>query len=1025
MAQRVIGVILLFSIVCLSANLYAQSIYELRKLTEEDWLAMSTEERLNSLSMATKHTENQTFVGDFGRYYDMYKRWGYEFYEMEDRYENYAFRGFENYNIIEERRRRWSYNDFGDRIAKMTTSGNIWKEVYKGDGTFAVEMPNRYINAMATKDADGVWVAKEATNDWAFSAIGAASIRTKFSPLTLSNPNMNGMRLDFQTANTNIAFISSSLLGSWWWNYNFDLAETNGSYPTNTQLVKKGGVLLRGGYLRRKLGALTVGASYVNQYGVQGNREGGDDWYGTVSNFTPTPIIVAIRFLDDSPNDNTGGATIFDVKLKVNGEYRPDIIPDVMLDNTTRDRTTAITKITEQEYLAPPASAKIGKPEHDFLGIEGSIPKYADYFYLKDYQKGANIKNVIDNYDMNLSNQYYQLIDPGVGPVTVNGTESAVYWFDLASIREHVNRVEAEIRVANDYNIQTSLIYTKDTSGGHDTAGKIKTYYDATYWKTMAQAEGNIQDNSNITQLSIDFGVQVASIIYGLDFDFNYLGFNITGEFVTNSSHYMFPDDLPGTGFPTDIVSGQTPRTGHKWAELDHAYFVTAQKDWQKFGFAGEMFKMGKFYRPYMDYFYAIAGDMGYGVYAINSRNNMIRFPLIEDNDDDDQYPDTMIEQRTVGYRILSSEDPDGVFPGNDADNDGLADNNKNNNSIPDYEEPFLMFDVDRDEFVFGNDYNNNNIPDFREDDMKLDTPYELDRQGHHFSFRFTPVRSVNLIAGSFRTHGVGTDYRTNDDYFKLLLNYDVFDIGKLYAEYRYEHIQDDIRDQYIQVNTRMKENYLEPGITSTTGRFRRELYYDELEYKNSNVNRLWIDSIIRAVPAITMENHIKLEKNDQIEGVMYDTTYQPGETLTTIAMVNKIFYTKKIGNWTLMPGVKYRFYKKDRDGVSRPGDPSDYYTTQIPLIMLKYFISPRTDLMLGLQGIPGLEFYHDDFVQDENDLKQKTYLLQLQNRTNYFGYQIWASTGIKFDQVDYQDPTRNFENYKSSTTYVQILLGW
>jgi len=81
---------------------------------------------------------------------------------------------------------------------------------------------------------------------------------------------------------------------------------------------------------------------------------------------------------------------------------------------------------------------------------------------------------------------------------------------------------------------------------------------------------------------------------------------------------------------------------------------------------------------------------------------------------------------------IVSSEDPDGVFPGNDADNDGIADNNKNNNDIPDYDEPFLMFDVDRDDFVFGNDYNNNTIPDFREDDMKFDLPYNLDRQGYH-----------------------------------------------------------------------------------------------------------------------------------------------------------------------------------------------------------------------------------------------------------------------------------------------------
>jgi len=1015
MVKRVIGVILLITVVCVASNVFAQNIYELRKHTEEDWLAMSTEERLSSLSMANKHAENQTFVGDFGRFYDLHKKWGYEFYEMEDRYENYAFRGFENYNIIEERRRRWSYNDFGDRIAKMTTTGNIWRETYEGDGTFSVEMPNRYINSMATKQADGVWLANESTDDWAFSAIGAGAIRTKFTPLTVSLPNVHGMRMDFQSANTNIAIVNSSMLGSWWYNY-------RGTNAKNTQMVRKGGVLFRGGYLRRKFGALTLGATYANQYGVQGNRENGDSWYGTVSNFTPSPIMVAIRFIDDSPADNEGGPIIYDVKLKVNGKFRPDIQPAVMLDDITRDRTTAITNVNQLDYVTPPASAKIGKPKYDYLGIEGSVPKYADFFYLRDYKTGANLKNVAGKFDVTLAEQYYKFIEPGGDPVQVNGTECAVYFFDLASIREHVNRVSAEITVANDYNIQTAMIYTKDTGGGHDTAGKVKTYYDATYWKTMAQSDGNVKDKSNITTIDLDFGLQVASIMYGLDMDFNYLGFKVTGEYVTNSSHYMYPDELPGTGFPTDIVSAQTARTGHKYSERDNAYYITAQKDWKKFGFTGELFKMGKFYRPYLDYFYAISGDMGYGVYAINARNNMIRMPLIEDNDDDDMYPDTMIEQRTMGNRILSSEDPDGVFPGNDEDNDGVADNNKNNNGIPDYDEPFLMFDSDRNEFVFGNDYNNNNVPDFREDDMVMDTPYYLDRQGHHYMFRYTPVERVNLIAGSFRTYGVGRSNRTCDDYLKLLLNYDVFDVGKLYAEYRHERIQDDIRDQYIEVRTSMKENYLEPGITSTTGRFKRELFYDELEYKNSTVNRLWLDSKIRAVPSITLENHIKIEQNDQIEGVMYDMTYQPEETLTTIAMVNKVVYTKSFGNWTFSPGVKYRFYKKDRENVARPGD---YYTTRIPLIMFKYRVSSRTDIMLGLQGFSGFEFDHKDFVQSENDFKQRTYMLQLQNRTTYFGYDIWASTGLQFDQIEYADATRDFENYKSSTTYVKIFLGW
>ena len=46
----------------------AQNIYELRKLTEDQWLEMSTDDRLEALSINLKEAQNQTFLGDFGKY---------------------------------------------------------------------------------------------------------------------------------------------------------------------------------------------------------------------------------------------------------------------------------------------------------------------------------------------------------------------------------------------------------------------------------------------------------------------------------------------------------------------------------------------------------------------------------------------------------------------------------------------------------------------------------------------------------------------------------------------------------------------------------------------------------------------------------------------------------------------------------------------------------------------------------------------------------------------------------------------
>ncbi len=184
-------------------------------------------------------------------------------------------------------------------------------------------------------------------------------------------------------------------------------------------------------------------------------------------------------------------------------------------------------------------------------------------------------------------------------------------------------------------------------------------HYDATYWKTMAQQEGNVKDSSNLYTLSIDFGLQVASIVYGLDMNFNYRGFHINGEYVVNSNHYMFPDDLPGTGMPSYVVDIQPPRQGHKWSENDHAYYITAKKDWQKYGFACELFKMGRFYRPYMDYYFPRV-DAG----AVNARNSTVRLPLIEDNDDDDSTPIPWLKCVLWAGRFFRSRIPTVCFRG-------------------------------------------------------------------------------------------------------------------------------------------------------------------------------------------------------------------------------------------------------------------------------------------------------------------------------------------------------------------------
>jgi len=69
-----------------------------------------------------------------------------------------------------------------------------------------------------------------------------------------------------------------------------------------------------------------------------------------------------------------------------------------------------------------------------------------------------------------------------------------------------------------------------------------------------------------------------------------------------------------------------------------------------------------------------------------------------------------------LGYRQNANElqplddiirKPDaGIFPGRDADGDGIPDDDRNSNGIPDYTEDFLTYYTDPPSFLWGDDWN-------------------------------------------------------------------------------------------------------------------------------------------------------------------------------------------------------------------------------------------------------------------------------------------------------------------------------
>ena len=209
-------------------------------------------------------------------------------------------------------------------------------------------------------------------------------------------------------------------------------------------------------------------------------------------------------------------------------------------------------------------------------------------------------------------------------------------------------------------------------------------------------------------------------------------GFEINAEFSRSRSFYQYASGVPQPRVPLDELSinalQREVMPGGRSTISDNAFYLTVKKDAEKWGFGAEVFSIGPHYTTeFRSYIGRDERDTSGDPIAYN--NTMIH-RLIEDNDDEDRYPDSWHNNAPSG--LQGQSDVDGVFPGLDEDKDGIPDTNKNFNAVPDYQEPFLMYTADPPIYDFGEDDNHNDVIDARENDIVADLLYDLDLRGVH-----------------------------------------------------------------------------------------------------------------------------------------------------------------------------------------------------------------------------------------------------------------------------------------------------
>ena len=254
------------------------------------------------------------------------------------------------------------------------------------------------------------------------------------------------------------------------------------------------------------------------------------------------------------------------------------------------------------------------------------------------------------------------------------------------------------------------------------------------------------------------------------------MGFDAYAEYDVSRAYLQYPNlTLADADRNLNTHARATPRLG--WSTFPSRVYP--------FFLFGEAFSMDPSYSTT-----AFIVNSGGSVYYDDQRTSVYEF--VDDNDDQDRTPD---------WSRWGQGGPDPiVFPGWDENNDFVSDFNQNDNislsnRIPDYEEPFFRYNVDRPEFLFGIDLNNNNWIDRFENDDLPDYPYRRNHRGYNIYVGQHLTPDARLTVGRLREDEISSNRRNHVTYGVFVYDRDHPRWGRLRFFNSLKKVADDIPD--------------------------------------------------------------------------------------------------------------------------------------------------------------------------------------------------------------------------------------
>ncbi|MEW6750444.1 MAG: hypothetical protein AB1505_05635 [Candidatus Latescibacterota bacterium] len=817
-------------------------------------------------------------------------------------------------------------------------------------------------------------VASESTGRWSAKLIIGDEIRTLFTPLTFYQAGVNGLRLDTQTRRTRFSAIASRYRHPLW------VGGESRPRPRDSSL-------LTGGHAELDIGALTLGATGVD-FQVFDSQQEEFSLRGSLESIQGLPRFAIVRFSDDSPLDERHGAAISQVEILVNGERRPDIQPLIVRLDSRNPTFVGVTSRVSGQFV------RTSYPD------DGT--RFADVLYLLRHLDGENVSR---NVNLPELVRNVQIVPPGEA-LRADGFQVVEYFFDLSAER-YVRQVAVEALVANDYRIELYGLSEEEPAAAREEAR----------WRIGAlegrrRAAGNVQDLSNMQRVRLEAGAWTGRAVVGVDGRWEALGGRLRWEYARSLEFRQYPDGRPAYRSDRE-TQGVRQWHGRRSTTKDAAQYVTCEWARPRWAAGAEAFSIGpEFTRKLIG---TDAGNLLSG--------EEITDGFIEDNDDDDRWPDRGPGVR-FGHLGANEDDPDGVFPGNDADHDGIPDTNRNGNGLPDYEEPFLLFDSESPDYVYGRDWNHNGVADEREDDLEPDLPYQLDQRGLHVFGKVRGPAGLTLTAGRLDAHGIASGGRNQSSYAGLNLRWEQPGRSSLEWESFVQRVHDDIPNAYrifeetLSVPT-ADQSYHAPGSRV----YVHQTVTDLLEWRNSIDQQHYAAAEWRPREGVRLAGTLRYAINQQQAGVLADGTDQRHDELRLWSGVAKAEYVwRPAGSWEVTWQGKGLFLRRERQSL--PVDLKNEWTL-LPIIKAQCRLTPRTRLSLGTQGVPGFPLMRRDRDDGRDTLEEEVRIVEVSNRSSYYGYEISTNLGVRTTRRQYRDTSRSDDEIDVTAAFMRVFLGY